>query len=128
MTLFVYPWEDAPTWANWAVTEANGNMCWFEKQPWPSQTHGLFVNGGKVMLFHRGANDQACADWVGSLQARPVPWRDRIDAMLKAAQEPMTEFDWAQLEMAAAGCTSGIENWPALRLAIKKIVVHRGKT
>ncbi len=41
------------------------------------------------------------------------------------AKKPLTRHDWGQLEQAAIGCTSGIENWPALRLAIQKVVASK---
>lgn len=38
---------------------------------------------------------------------------------------PLTTTDWDQLEMAAAGATSGIENWPWLRGAIQKVCQYK---
>ena len=39
--------------------------------------------------------------------------------------DELTDHDWLQLEMAAAGCTSGIGNWPHLREAVRKVVAAR---
>lgn len=42
------------------------------------------------------------------------------------ASGPLTDTDWDQLDMAARGATSGIENWPWLRAAIQKVMSIKG--
>ena len=46
-------------------------------------------------------------------------------ALGERATGPLIDHDWTQLEMAASGCTAGIERWPALRAAIQKVVAQR---
>ncbi len=52
--------------------------------------------------------------------------KDPIEVVTPGWQEAMTQHDWLQLTMAARGCTSGIKDWPHLRLAIAKIVRQYG--
>jgi len=53
---------------------------------------------------------------------KPISWPEWVRENRRAANESMSDHDWVQLEQAALGCTSGIENWPALKRAIQKVV------
>jgi hypothetical protein len=75
-----YPWEEAPPWAQYAVTDANGQQWWHQHPP------VAWVEFGEWYPTHQDAQTpdegperipvvetQPCQDWTNSLCRREVP-------------------------------------------------------
>ena len=62
-------WSDAPDWANYKVTDLNGDIWWFEQEPTPGKEEWLnpkeFAETGRVQLAENGSN------WKDTLETRP---------------------------------------------------------
>lgn len=66
-----YPWDEAPTWAQYAATDENGDAYWYENKPilrysatmWGGVLDGrnCFITNYHSVKFH----------WKESLQKRP---------------------------------------------------------
>jgi hypothetical protein len=64
-----YPWNEAPERAMWGATDANGNMNWYDFEPY-------CYDGGNEWLILRGdykffTNGGPCENWKETLEARP---------------------------------------------------------
>jgi hypothetical protein len=66
-----YPWGEAPLWAGWAATDADGEECWYEYEPmlW-IEDQVWEAHLGTKMKF-RDIAVRACADWQATLERRP---------------------------------------------------------
>lgn len=61
-----YPWDEAPEWAMWAATDADGCKVFYENEP----TEGLYEwshNGGDLCQIKHNAYPT----WRDSLEKRP---------------------------------------------------------
>ena len=61
-----YDWSIAPEWAQWAATDKDGEMYWYDKKP---LTGGIsWINNHVSVSFDIAPE---CKDWKDSLEARP---------------------------------------------------------
>ena len=64
-----YDWSEAPEWAQWAATDKNGNMFWFDTMPQIVAGTTIFNNGdGRALKID---NIGMCEDWATSREERP---------------------------------------------------------
>lgn len=64
-----YDWSKAPEWAQWAATDKNGNVFWFNTMPQIVAGTTIFNNGdGRPLKID---NLGMCEDWATSREARP---------------------------------------------------------
>ncbi len=85
------------------------------------------TNKKPVSVDECSAHDQYVKDQMqAQSKAVPNPVEKALSSAYHRATGPLTDSDWLQLEMAAAGCTSGIANWPRLRAAIQKVRQYKG--
>lgn len=61
-----YPWHDAPEWAQWAATDANGSRCRYEFEPYLLGSCWA-VSRGRSELIGPSPGD----NWTDSLERRP---------------------------------------------------------
>ena len=62
-----YPWSEAPEWAMWGATDANGDLNWYDFEPWHDHEE-WFISRGDYEFF---ANEGPCENWEETLEARP---------------------------------------------------------
>ena len=62
-----YPWSEAPEWAMWGATDADGLLNWLENKPIDDHEEWL-ISDGEHKIF---ANDGPCENWKQTLEARP---------------------------------------------------------
>ena len=64
-----YPWNEAPEWAMWGATDANGNMHWYDFEPCHDHEEWIISSGDHEFEFF--ANEGPCENWKETLEARP---------------------------------------------------------
>jgi hypothetical protein len=62
-----YPWNDAPEWAMWGATDANGDRIWHDVEPCHDHEEWLRSIGDYEFF----ANEGPCENWKETLEARP---------------------------------------------------------
>jgi len=62
-----YPWNEAPEWAMWGATDADGLLNWLENKPIDDHEEWLVLDG-KHEFF---TNEGPCENWKETLEARP---------------------------------------------------------
>lgn len=69
----LYPWEDAPRWAKWAASGADGEAFFFENRPVYNKWAGVWVyQGGRLPVEIHMPSPLIIAS-QDSLEARPTP-------------------------------------------------------
>ena len=64
-----YPWHEAPEWAMWGATDANGNMNWYDFEPsYDNDDYQWLISYGEHKFF---ANEGPCENWEQTLEVRP---------------------------------------------------------
>jgi hypothetical protein len=74
-SMFNYPWDVAPTWAQYAATDLNGRPYWFEQEPVrAAETWDKARPTHRCMYIHElGYRHERVSNWKESLQRRPQP-------------------------------------------------------
>jgi hypothetical protein len=62
-----YPWNEAPEWAMWGATDANGDMNWYDLEPDHDHEEWLRPRGNHEFFTNNGP----CENWKKTLEARP---------------------------------------------------------
>ena len=62
-------WSDAPSWANYKVTDKNGDIWWFEQEPIAG--HSVWFNPKEFTGFTRVQLAQHGSSWLDSLETKP---------------------------------------------------------
>ena len=65
----VYDWSKAPDWAQWAATDSNGVVYWYEVKPYVDRFSNRWMPSRREV---RPAPDAHCpVNWEESLEERP---------------------------------------------------------
>ena len=64
----LYDWSQAPDWAQWAATDANGGSFWFENKPILSLIMSIWKKAIGISL---PCPQQINVEWQHSLEQRP---------------------------------------------------------
>jgi hypothetical protein len=62
-----YPWNEAPEWAMWGTTDANGDIYWYKNEPHHDHEEWL-ISSWDYEFF---TNEGPCENWKKTLGARP---------------------------------------------------------
>lgn len=69
---YMYPWERAPEWAQFAATDLIGDRTWFEQPPVLNERRQFWHAGDTVPTRSmQAAINDWCDDWRDSLRRRP---------------------------------------------------------
>ena len=64
-----YPWDEAPEWAMWGATDANGDLNWYDFRPiCHFGEEQWLISDGEHEFF---ANEGPCENWKETLEGRP---------------------------------------------------------
>ena len=67
----LYDWSKAPEWANWAATDGDGEVCWFEEKPEPLEEYDGLWCTEKCGKTAEEAVKLRSVPWDQSLEQRP---------------------------------------------------------
>lgn len=65
----MYPWHEAPEWAQWAACDLDGSCHWFETEP-ALLMKVFWINGGRSEKFTT-ATGVTTYNIDGTLESRP---------------------------------------------------------
>ena len=65
----MYNWSEAPDWAQWAATDANGIAYWYEVKPYIDNLDNRWLSNRRAVRIAPSANKYV--NWEESLEERP---------------------------------------------------------
>ena len=96
-TKTLYPWDDAPEWAMWCATDADGDFCWYENEPRRGYDEWLKTCGEHKLIKR---NVPACPQWTETLEARPTktktryPWNEAPEWAMWVTTDANGDLNW----------------------------------